>query len=182
MRFASFYPSRLSTKRKKYRPIFLHLVPKRQRLKHYFAPFCMLFQSVEALFGSFVHCILLHSPCVLVHFTLRFAAFCIAFCCILHCVLVHFALRFGAKWSVFWCILPHILPQIARCGAQNVYLNRGKRIFIRLYTHLVLPRTSWRNTRKNVGEQRIGWKKCSHNVKFRAQNVTFFVGAFVNIA
>ena len=110
--------------------------------------------------------------CVLVHFALRFGAFCIAFWCILHCVSVLNGVCFGAFYPAFWYILPHILLQIARCGAQNVYLNRGKRIFIRLYTHLVLPQTSWRNTRKNVGVQRIGWKKCSHNVKFRAQNVT----------
>ena len=129
MRFASFYPSRLSTKRKKYRPIFLHLVPKRQRLKHYFAPFCMLFQSVEALFGSFVHCILLHLPCVLLHFTLRFGAFYPAFCCILHCVLVHFALRFGAKWSVFWCILPCVLVYFAPYFAAKSAVWRTECIF-----------------------------------------------------
>ena len=157
----------------------------------------MLFQSVEALFRLFcaLHilamnllfaafclafcCIL---PCVLLHFTLRFAAFCIAFWCILHRVLVLNGVCFAAFYPAFWCILPHILLQKAWCGAQNVYLNRGKRLFIHLYTHLVLPQTSWRNTRKNVGEQRIGWKYCSHNVKFRAQNVTFFVGVFVNTA
>ena len=172
MRFASFYPSRLLSNRKIYRPIFLHLAPKRQRLKHRFAPFCMLFQSVEALFGSFLHCILLHSPCVLVHFTLRFGAFRIAFWCVLHCVLVLNGVCFAAFYPAFWCILPHILLQKAWCSAQNVYLNRGKRIFIRLCTCPVLPQTSWRNTRKNVSEGRVGWKYCSHNVKFRAQNVT----------
>ena len=181
MRFASFYPSRLSTKRKIYRPIFLHLAPKRQWLKLHFAPFCMLFQSVEGVFKPFfaLHIIAFCpafcciSPCVLVHFTLRFGAFYPAFWCILHCVLVLNGVCFAAFYPAFWCILSHILLQIAWCGAQNVYLNRGKRIFIRLYTHLVLPQTSWRNTRKIVGEQRIGWKNCSHNVKFRAQNVTF---------
>ena len=111
-------------------------------------------------------------PCVLLHFTLRFGAFCLAFWCILPCVLVLNGVCFGAFYPAFWCFLPHILLQKARCGAQNVYLNRGKRIFIRLYTHLVLPRTSWRNTRKNAGEGRVGWKKCSHNVKFCTQNVT----------
>ena len=111
-------------------------------------------------------------PCVLLHFTLRFGAFYLAFWCILHCVLVLNGVCFGAFYPAFWCFLPHILLQKAWCGAQNVYLNRGKRIFTHLYTHLVLPQTSWRNTRKNVSEQRIGWKKCSHNVKFRAQNVT----------
>ena len=143
MRFASFYPSRLLSNRKIYRPIFLHLAPKRQRLKHHFAPFYTQFQSIEALFRLF---------------------------CALH--IIAFALRFGAFYPAFWCILPHILLQKAWCGAQNVYLNRGKRLFIHLYTHLVLPQTSWRNTRKIVGEQRIGWKNRSHNVKFRAQNVT----------
>ena len=109
---------------------------------------------------------------ILLHFTLRFGAFYLAFCCILHCVLVLNGVCFTAFYPAFWCILPHILLQIARYGAQNVYLNRGKRLFIHLYTHLVLPQTSWRNTRKIVGEQRIGWKNRSHNVKFRAQNVT----------
>ena len=112
-------------------------------------------------------------PCVLLHFTLRFAAFYIAFWCILHCVLVLNGVRFAAFYPAFWCILPHILLQKAWCGAQNVYLNRGKRLFIHLYTHLVLPQTRWRNTRKNVSEWRVGWKKCSHNVKVCAQNVTF---------
>ena len=136
------------------------------------------FSLLKHFLGSFVHCIFLHSPCVLVHFALRFATFCIAFWCILHCVLVLNGVRFGAFYPAFWCILPHILPQIARCGAQNVYLNRGKRIFIRPYTHLVLPQTSWRNTRKNVSEWRIGWKYCRHNVKFCAQNVTLACWCF----
>ena len=140
--------------------------------------FARCFSLLKHFLGSFGHCILLHSPCVLVHFTLRFGAFCIAFWCILHCVLVLNGVCFAAFYPAFWCILPHILLQIARCGAQNVYLNRGKRIFIRLYTHFVLPQTSWRNTRKNVGEQRIGWKNCSHNVKFCAQNVTFSCRCF----
>ena len=161
----------MSTKRKIYRPIFLHLAPKRQWLKHHFAPFCTLFQSAEGGLCSFVYCILLQNACC-------FGAFCPAFWCILHCVLVLNGVCFAAFYPAFWSILPHILPQIARCGAQNVYLNRGKRIFIRLYTHLVLPRTSWRNTRKNVGEQRVGWKNRSHNVKFCAQNVTLSCRCF----
>jgi len=111
--FASLYPSRLSPKRKKYRPIFLHLAPKRQWLKHRFAPFCMLFQSVEALFRLFCT---LH----IIAFALRFGAFYPAFCCILPCVLVHFALHFGAKWSVFCrilpCILVHFTPYFATKG------------------------------------------------------------------
>ena len=142
----------------------------------------MLFQSVEALFGSFVHCILLHSPCVLVHFTLRFAAFCIAFWCILHRVLVHFTSRFGAFCMAISSILPYILLQKVWCGAQNVYLNHVKRLFIRLYIPAVCTQTNCRNTRKFMGERRVGQNNRSHNVKFRAQNVTFFVGAFVNIA
>ena len=166
MRFASLYPSRLLSNRRIYRPIFLHLAPKRQWLKHRFAPFCMLFQSVEAPFGSFAHCILLHSPRVLVHFTLRFGAFCIAFWCILPCVLVLNGVCFAAFYPAFWCILPHILPQKAWCGAQNVYLNRGKRMFIHLYTHLVLPQTSWRNTRKNLSERRIAGKNAAIMLNF----------------
>ena len=112
------------------------------------------------------------SPCVLLHFALRFGAFYLAFWCILPCVWVLNGVCFAAFYPAFWYFLPHILLQIARCGAQNVYLYRGKRIFIHLCTCPVLPQTSWRNTRKIVGEQRIGWKNCSHNVKFRAQNVT----------
>ena len=37
------------------------------------------------------------SPCVLLHFALHLAAFCIAFCCILPCVQRHLALHFAAK-------------------------------------------------------------------------------------
>ena len=122
MRFAPFYPSRLSLARKIYRPIFLHLAPKRQRLKHYFTPFCMLFQSVEALFRLFCT---LH----IIAFALRFGAFYPAFCCILHCVLVHFALRFGAKWSVFCRILPCVLVHFTPYFAANSAVWRTECIF-----------------------------------------------------
>ena len=47
--------------------------------------------------------------CILLHFTLRFAAFYLAFCCKIHCVLVHIALRFGAYCTAFWCILQCVL-------------------------------------------------------------------------
>jgi len=106
VRFASLCTSRLLSNRKIYRPIFLHLAPKRQWLKHHFAPFCMLFQSVEALFRLFCT---LH----IIAFALRFGAFCIAFWCILPCVLVHFALRFGAFCIAFWCVLPCVLVRFA---------------------------------------------------------------------
>ena len=120
VRFASPCTSRLLSNRKIYRPIFLHLAPKRQCLKHHFAPFYTQFQSVEALFRLFCA---LH----ILAFALRFGAFCPAFCCIypafwciLHCVLVHFALRFGAKWSVFCrilpCVLVHFAPNYAAKG------------------------------------------------------------------
>ena len=134
--------------------------------------FARYFSLSRGCLSPFSHCIFLQWTCCLLHFDLRFAAFCIAFWCILHCVLVLNGVCFAAFYPAFWYILPQIMLQKAWCGAQDVYLNRGKRIFIRLYTHFVLPQTSWRNTRKNVGEQRIGWKKCSHNVKFCAQNVT----------
>jgi len=172
-RFASFCLSRLLSNRRIYRPIFLHLAPKRQRLKHYFALFARYFSLLRGYLSPFSHCILLQWTCCLLHFALRFGAFYPAFWCILPCVLVHFALRFGAFYPVFWCILPQIMLQKTLKGAQIVCLNNVQWLLIHLYTHLVLPQTSWRNTRKNVGEQRIGWKKCSHNVKFRAQNVTF---------
>ena len=152
MRFASLCTSRLLSNRKIYRPIFLHLAPKRWWLKLHFALFACFFSLLKHFLGSFVHCILLHSPCVLLHFTLRFGAFCLAFWCILHCVLVHFALRFGAFCPAFWCVLPQIMLRKALNDVQIVCLNNVQWLFIHLYTHLVLPRTSWRNTRKNVGE------------------------------
>jgi len=111
-------------------------------------------------------------PAVLVHFALRFGAFCIAFWCISPCILVHFALRFGAFYPAFWCFLPQIMLQKALDGVQIVYLNNVQWLFIHLYTHLVLSQVSWRNTRKNVGERRNGQKNRSHNVKFYAQNIT----------
>ena len=43
------------------------------------------------------------SGCILLHFTLHFAAFHLAFWCILQCVLVHIAMRFGAYCNAFWC-------------------------------------------------------------------------------
>ena len=122
MRFASLYPSRLLSNRRIYRPIFLYLAPKRQWLKHHFAPFCTLFQSVEALFRLFYD---LH----IIAFALRFGAFYPAFCCILPCVLVHFALRFGAKWSVFWCILPCVLVLFTPYFAAKGVVWRTKCIF-----------------------------------------------------
>ena len=140
---------------------------------------------VKALFCPFLHAISVprnaFKPFYALHILatgLLFAAFYLAFLCFLHCVLVHFALRFGAFYPAFWCILPQIMLQKALNGAQIVCLNNVQWLFIHLYAHLVLPQTSWRNTRKNVGEQRIGWKNCSHNVKFRAQNVTFSCRCF----
>ena len=46
---------------------------------------------------------------ILPHFTLRFAAFYLAFWCKMHCVLVHIALRFGAKYTAFWCKMQGVL-------------------------------------------------------------------------
>ena len=42
--------------------------------------------------------------CILLHFSLYFGTYCIAFWCEIHCVLVQNALRFGAKCTAFWCI------------------------------------------------------------------------------
>ena len=41
--------------------------------------------------------------CILLHLNSRFAAFYLAFWCILQCVLVQNALRFAAYCDVFWC-------------------------------------------------------------------------------
>ena len=49
----------------------------------------------------------------LLHLTLYFAAFCLAFCYISPCVLVQNALRFDAKCTAFWCILHCVLRQNA---------------------------------------------------------------------
>ena len=40
---------------------------------------------------------------ILLHFTSRFATFCLVFWCTLPCVLVQNTLRFGAKCTAFWC-------------------------------------------------------------------------------
>ena len=133
--------------------------------------YCILLQNA-CCFGAFCPAFWCILHCVLVHFALRFGAFCIAFWCISHCVLVHFALHFGAFYPAFWCFLPQIMLQKALDGVQIVYLNNLQWLFIHLYTRLVLPQVSWRNTRKNVGERRNGQKKRSHNVKFYAQNIT----------
>ena len=87
-------------------------------------------------------------------------------------------LLFAAIYPAFWCFLPQIMLQKALDGVQNVYLNNLQWLFIHLCAHLVLPQVSWRNTRKNVGERRNGQKNRSHNVKFRAQNVTFSCRCF----
>ena len=50
---------------------------------------------------------------ILLHFSLYFGTYCIAFWCKIHCVLVHIALRFGAKCTAFWCILHCVLVQNA---------------------------------------------------------------------
>ena len=49
--------------------------------------------------------------CILLHLASRFAAFYLAFWCILQCVLVQNALRFAAYCDVFWCILRCVLVQ-----------------------------------------------------------------------
>ncbi len=51
--------------------------------------------------------------CVLVHFASRFAAFYLAFWCILQCVLVHIAVHFGAYCTTFCCISQCVLLQNA---------------------------------------------------------------------
>ena len=51
--------------------------------------------------------------CILLHLTSHFAAFNLAFCCILPCILVHIAMRFGAKCTAFCCILHCVLLQNA---------------------------------------------------------------------
>ena len=50
-------------------------------------------------------------PCVLHHFTLRFAPFYLAFCCIQPCVLQHLALRFAAKrpLNTISCVFIHYI-------------------------------------------------------------------------
>ena len=50
---------------------------------------------------------------ILLHSSLYFGTYCIAFWCKIHCVLVHIALRFGAKCTAFWCILRCVLVQNA---------------------------------------------------------------------
>ena len=57
----------------------------------------------------------------LLHLTLYFAAFCLAFCCISPRILVHIALRFGAKYTAFWCKIHCVLVQnTLRFGAKRV--------------------------------------------------------------
>ena len=51
--------------------------------------------------------------CVLLHISVRFAAYCSAFWCILQCILVHIALHFGAYYTAFCCILQCVLLQNA---------------------------------------------------------------------
>ena len=57
----------------------------------------------------------------LLHLTLYFAAFCLAFCCISPRILVHFASHFGAYCTAFWCKIHCVLVHIAvRFGAKRV--------------------------------------------------------------
>lgn len=156
MRFAPFYLSRLRADRHFHHPKPMLKAAKNHFSKHFLAPKHVCFHSKVVIKRS--------NPS---------ASICT---CARH--LPHITPRFGAFYPAFWCFLPHILLQKAWCGALDVYLNRGKRIFTHLYTHLVLPQTSWRNTRKNVGERRIGWKNRSHNVKFCAQNITSPLSVF----
>ena len=57
--------------------------------------------------------------CILLHFTLHFGAFYLAFWCKMHCVLVHIAVRFGAYCSAFWCKMHCVLVHIAMCFAAK---------------------------------------------------------------
>ena len=112
LHFASFSPSRLSPKRKKCRPSFLHLAPKHHPKSIILLIFTPHFSLPKKHLCPILHCILLQKPCCLLHFTLQTATFHLAFCCILPCVLLHFAPRFAAFCTAFCCILPHILLQI----------------------------------------------------------------------
>ena len=58
---------------------------------------------------------------ILLHFSLYFGTYCIAFWCKIHCVLVQNTLCFGAKYTVFWCKMHCVLVHIAlRFGAKCV--------------------------------------------------------------
>ena len=183
MCFASLYPSRLLSNRKKYRPIFLHLAPKRQWLRHHFAPFCMLFQSVEGEFKPFFA---LH----IIAFALRFATFHPAFCCILHCVLVHFALRFGAKWSAFCCILPCVLVHFAPYFAANSVVWRTKCIFKQrqadihppLYMPCFVPKQVGAILAKMWASRGLAGKIAAIMLNIVRKTLHSHVGAFVNTA
>ena len=50
---------------------------------------------------------------ILLHFSLYFGTYCIAFWCEIHCVLMQNALRFDAKCIAFCCILRCVLLQNA---------------------------------------------------------------------
>ncbi len=49
---------------------------------------------------------------ILLHFSLYFGTYCIAFWCKIHCVLVQNALRFAAYCDAFWCKM--------RCNNQRL--------------------------------------------------------------
>ena len=57
--------------------------------------------------------------CKIMHFTLHFVAFLLAFSGILHCVLMLNALRFAANCTAFWCQLHCVLVLIAVQFAAN---------------------------------------------------------------
>ena len=76
---------------------------KRRFLQHFYPLITSFFHQSQTNKPNIQCASLYISPCVLLYFALRFAAFCTAFCCILHRVLLHFTLHLAAFSTAFCC-------------------------------------------------------------------------------
>ena len=96
------------------------------KMSSIFSAFSTKTAVVKALFCPFLHVISVSrnafKPFCTLHILatgLLFAAFYLAFLCILPCILLHFALRFGAFCAVICPILHHDMTQIIVSFQKN---------------------------------------------------------------
>ena len=108
---------------------------------------------------------------ILLHSSLYFGTYCIAFWCKIHCVLVHIALRFGAKCTAFWCKMHCVLVHIAmRFAAKCVATTSNQAPFScrfgckfwgfflqrEMQKHSKCPKTEGISTQKMLKFHRLG--------------------------
>ena len=117
-------------------------------------------------------------PCVLHHFTLRFAPKRTPFCTKTHSILHQNALHFAAKRTLF-CTKMHYIEQQMAQNLVQMAVSWHKNSFCRIH---ILPLFAPKPTLARIvflrQDGHMVAKKGTHNVKIRAKKMTFLVDEF----